>query len=232
MEASGVGVNSPEFLQKKIDRLKTALDEANVLMDRHVTERDEARAQLDALRRENADLKRQLEEGAGAAAPEVEAAPPPVPAVDPELERELRERIARLEGELEVAGQRVGAPVAVPGADPELQARIDSLQRELEAAQRERETAQSEREAAQSELENSRRDIEAARREADAARRDSDAARAAVAAIPVRPDSTAGVRSAPDMELPPPGALVSPEGIRGAPPNDHLLLFFPPLFPP
>src|SRR5258707_12119827 len=65
MEASNVGVNSPEFLQKKIDRLKTALDEANVLMDRHVTERDEARAVLDSLRRENDDLKRQLEAGGG-----------------------------------------------------------------------------------------------------------------------------------------------------------------------
>src|SRR3954451_11006185 len=113
MEASGVGVNSPEFLQKKIDRLKTALDEDNVLMDRHVTERDEARAQIDALRRENADLKRQLEEGAGAPAPGVEAAPPAP--VDPELERELRERITTLEREVEVAGQRVEAPVAVPG---------------------------------------------------------------------------------------------------------------------
>ena len=56
MEAEGLGVNSPEFLQKKIERLKTALDEANVLMDRQVTERDEARAQLDVVKRENADL--------------------------------------------------------------------------------------------------------------------------------------------------------------------------------
>src|SRR3954454_18250236 len=211
MEASGVGVNSPEFLQKKIDRLKTALDEANVLMDRHVTERDEARAQIDALRRENADLKRQLEEGAGAAAPAVEAAPP-APVLDPELEREV-----------EVAGQRVEAPAALPGADPELQARIDSLQRELEAAQRERE-------AAQTELDNSRRDTEAARRDADAARRDSDAARAAVAAIPVRLAAAAGVRSASDMELPSPGPFVSQEVIRDALDNDHFVLFCQPVF--
>src|SRR3954453_8753727 len=222
MEASGVGVNSPEFLQKKIDRLKTALDEANLLMDRHVTERDEARAQIDALRRENADLKRQLEEGAGAAAPAVEAAPP-APVLDPELERELRERITTLEREVEVAGQRVEEPVAVPGADPALQARVDSLQRELEAAQRERE-------AAQSELDNSRRDTEAARRDADAARRDSDAARAAVAAIPVPPDSTAGVRSASDMELPSPGPFVSQEVIRDALDNDNFVLFCQPVF--
>src|SRR3954447_13468824 len=229
MEASGVGVNSPEFLQKKIDRLKTALDEANVLMDRHVTERDEARAQIDALRRENADLKRQLEEGAGAAAPAVEAAPP-APVLDPELERELRERIATLEREVEVAGQRVEAPAAVPGADPELQTRIDSLQRELEAAQRDREAAQREREAAQTELDNSRRDTEAARRDADAARRDSDAARAAVAAIPVRPDSAAGVRAGSDMEMPSPGPFVSQEVIRDALDNDNFVLFCQPVF--
>src|SRR4051794_40689152 len=99
MEAN-IGVNSPEFLQKKIERLKTALDEANMLMDRHVTERDEARAQMDALRRENAELKRQLEEGggAGAAAPAAEAAPAPA-GLDPELEKELRDRIAQLESE-------------------------------------------------------------------------------------------------------------------------------------
>src|SRR3954447_9865026 len=115
MEASGVGVNSPEFLQKKIDRLKTALDEANVLMDRHVTERDEARAQIDALRRENADLKRQLEQGGGAAAAAAEA-PAAAPAIDPELERELRERIATLEREVEAASQRVEVPAPAPPA--------------------------------------------------------------------------------------------------------------------
>src|SRR6478752_3027899 len=98
MEA-GVGVNSPEFLQKKIERLKTALDEANMLMDRHVTERDEARAQIDALKRENADLKRQLEAGAPAAPAPAAEPVPAAPALDPELERELRDRIAQLESE-------------------------------------------------------------------------------------------------------------------------------------
>src|SRR3954447_10121622 len=119
----GIGVNSPEFLQKKIERLKTALDEANVLMDRQVTERDDARAQLDGVKRENQDLKRQLEElraqGGGAAtvadtpaepfaaaepfAPAEPAAPvePAVPAVDPAVEWSLRDRIAQLETERE-----------------------------------------------------------------------------------------------------------------------------------
>src|SRR3954469_12896203 len=100
MEAAGVGVNSPEFLQKKIERLKTALDEANALMDRHVTERDEARAQMDALRRENAELKRQVEAGGGGAAPAAEAAPAPA-GLDPTLEKELRDRITQLERERE-----------------------------------------------------------------------------------------------------------------------------------
>src|SRR6476646_5385340 len=103
MEA-GVGVNSPEFLQKKIDRLKTALEEANVLMDRQVTERDEARAELANVKRENTDLKRQLEsmsaQGGGAPAPAAEAAPvEQAPAVDPAIEQELRDRIAQLERE-------------------------------------------------------------------------------------------------------------------------------------
>src|SRR3954452_9227515 len=97
---SGVGVNSPEFLQKKIERLKTALEEANVLMDRQVTERDEARAQLESLKRENDELKRELAAGGGEApaaeAPAAEA-PAPAPAIDPALEQELRGRIAELE---------------------------------------------------------------------------------------------------------------------------------------
>src|SRR5436190_21979630 len=95
MESSSVGVNSPEFLQKKIERLKTALDEANALMDRHVTERDEARAQLDSARRENDELRRQLEAGGGGGG---EAAPAE-PGLDPAQEQELRDRIAALEGE-------------------------------------------------------------------------------------------------------------------------------------
>src|SRR5881392_938603 len=100
MEA-GIGVNSPEFLQKKIERLKTALDEANVLMDRQVTERDEARAQLESVKRENDELKRELEElqtRDGGAAPVADAPAPaveaPAPASDPALEQELRGRIA------------------------------------------------------------------------------------------------------------------------------------------
>lgn len=147
MEA-GIGVNSPEFLQKKIERLKTALEEANVLMDRQVTERDEARAQLETVKRENAELKRQLEQaGAAAAAP---AAAPETPAIDPTLEKHLRERIAQLESE------RDAAPVAA-GDDGQLQMRIDELQRQLSEAQ----TA-----------------LASARGDADAARRDADAARA------------------------------------------------------
>src|SRR4051812_23814954 len=130
MEA-GVGVNSPEFLQKKIERLKTALEEANVLMDRQVTERDEARAQLDVVRRENAELKEQLEQG-GAAAPEAAEA---APAIDPELEKELRDRIAQLEGE------RASLQSDRPDDEADLRDRIQSLQGELDAARRELDTA-------------------------------------------------------------------------------------------
>src|SRR3954452_12609484 len=98
MEA-GLGVNSPEFLQKKIERLKVALDEANLLMDRHVTERDEARAQLDSLRRENTELKRQLDAGGGGGAQAAAPEPAPAPGLDPALEQELRDRIAAVEAE-------------------------------------------------------------------------------------------------------------------------------------
>jgi EAL domain-containing protein (putative c-di-GMP-specific phosphodiesterase class I)/outer membrane murein-binding lipoprotein Lpp len=129
MEA-GVGVNSPEFLQKKIDRLKTALDEANSLMDRHVTERDEARAELDAVRRENAELQRRLEAAGGA--PAGDAAPA---GLDPALEQELRDRIGQLESEREALQSQQ------PGQEQELRARIDALQAELAAARREVETA-------------------------------------------------------------------------------------------
>src|SRR3954454_3905432 len=119
MEA-GVGVNSPEFLQKKIERLKTALEEANVLMDRQVTERDEARAQLDVAKRDNAELQRQVEElRAGGAAPAPAAEAPPAeaaPAVDPAVEEELRERITELERERDaLQGTSAGS-----GADQEL----------------------------------------------------------------------------------------------------------------
>src|SRR4051812_25919358 len=120
MEA-GVGVNSPEFLQKKIERLKTALDEANMLMDRHVTERDEARAELAAIKRENDELKRQVAAGGGAAA----AAEPAAPAVDPAIEKELRDRIAQLESE------RESLQSGAPEAEQELRTRIQSLESQL-----------------------------------------------------------------------------------------------------
>lgn len=123
MEA-GVGVNSPEFLQKKIERLKTALDEANALMDRQVTERDEARAQLATLKRENTELRRQLEQGGGAAAAAA-------PAADPAVEQELRERIEQLEAEI------AEAQSDKPAAEQELRAQITSLQLELGTAKRE-----------------------------------------------------------------------------------------------
>ena len=137
MEASGVGVNSPEFLQKKIERLKTALDEANVLMDRHVTERDEARAQLGALRRENEELKRQLGERGGPAPDgggEQQAT-----AADPAVEQELRDRIAQLEAERDQL--QSGRP---DDGGQELRTRIDALQSELDAASRDVETSRHE----------------------------------------------------------------------------------------
>src|SRR5881394_1521725 len=150
MEASGIGVNSPEFVQKKIERLKTALDEANALMDRHVTERDEARAQLDSARRENDELRRQLEAGGGGG----EAAPAE-PGLDPALEQELRDRIAALEGERDtlqgehdtlqgerdtLEGERETLQAA-SGGDRELLARVAALQNELEEARRQADQA-------------------------------------------------------------------------------------------
>src|SRR5947208_589744 len=104
MEASDIGVNSPEFLQRKIDRLKTALDEANELMDRHVTERDEARAQMDSLKRENSELRRDLEAARAAAGG--------APTADVQaLEQELRDRIAALEAERDdLLAQAAAAP--------------------------------------------------------------------------------------------------------------------------
>src|SRR5689334_24841948 len=95
----GIGVNSPEFLQKKIERLKTALDEANVLMDRQVTERDEARAQLESVKRENQELRRELDELRAQGVPPTPAAE--TSGLDPELEQSLRDHIAQLESERE-----------------------------------------------------------------------------------------------------------------------------------
>src|SRR5689334_6544252 len=87
----GVGVHSPEFLQRKVERLKTALDEANLLMDRHVAERDDARAQIGSLKQENEELRRHLSQRES----DVANAAAPVP----EIEAELRARIAQLESE-------------------------------------------------------------------------------------------------------------------------------------
>ncbi len=114
------GINTPEFLQKKVERLKTALDEANSLMDRQVKERDAARAQTEALRQENAKLKRELAEAAGRAPAKVEESV--VAAVDPELERWLRERIATLESQLAKA---TAAATASPVPEESLPPRVE-----------------------------------------------------------------------------------------------------------
>ncbi|HEX4716897.1 MAG TPA: EAL domain-containing protein [Thermoleophilaceae bacterium] len=163
MEASGVGVNAPEFLQKKIERLKLALDEANMLMDRHVTERDEARAQLDAAKRENEELRRQLGEGGGGAP----AGGEPAPAADTALEQELRDRVAELEAE---RGQLQSDR---PDGEQGLRDRIDALQSELDNAR--------------GDLETSRRDADSARRDAEAARAAAAAVQPPVPAGPRRP---------------------------------------------
>lgn len=204
MEA-GIGVNSPEFLQKKIERLKTALDEANVLMDRHVTERDEARAQMDALRRENEDLKRQLAAGGGGDGGG--GAPAPAPVIDPALEQELRDHIAQLETERESLQAGAGEPADTQA----LRSRIDALETDLAAARRE--------------VERSRADVETARRDADAARATAQAATAQAAAnMPV------ARRPMTDTDLVSPGPFVSQEVIRDALDNDNFVLFCQPVF--
>src|SRR6476620_8720477 len=151
MDEAGVGFNSPEFLQKKIERLKTALDEANLLMDRQVTERDEARAQLAELQRENSELKRQLDAGGGA------GAAPDEPALDPKLEQHLREKIETLQAERDSLKESLSAGSS--GGDEELHARIASLQTELA-------TAQSEAEAARGDAATARGEAATARSEA------------------------------------------------------------------
>jgi EAL domain-containing protein (putative c-di-GMP-specific phosphodiesterase class I) len=210
---SAFGLNSPDFLQKKIERLKTALGEANVLMDRQVTERDEARAQLDALKRENEELKRQIADGGRVATSESQ---PPV--IDPVLEAELRERIAELE--------RDSLQARAPDVDPQLQERIDSLQRDLDGARCDLEDSRRE-------IDTSRRDSEAARRDAEAARRDADDARTAAAAaaqaVQAAP-AVAGRRPPADTDLPAPGPFVSQEVIRDALENDNFVLFCQPVF--
>ena len=216
MEAGGVGVNSPEFLQKKIERLKTALDEANVLMDRQVTERDEARAQLDGVKRENEELKRELEQlraqAGSAPAADAEAAPEPV-AIDPALEQELRDRIAQLEAERD---QR--PPEADSGRSENEQAlreRADYLQRQLDDARRDLD-------AARSAADTARADASSARADADTARRESQQAQQAIATGARRPMS--------EPELPAAGPFVSQEVIRDALDNDNFVLFCQPVF--
>lgn len=99
MEASNVGVNSPEFLNKKIDRLKRALEEANQLMDRHVAERDEARAQAAKAQSELAELKRRVGDGGGAApAPSADGDAAPQSSAEAD---ELRGQVEALQGELD-----------------------------------------------------------------------------------------------------------------------------------
>lgn len=97
MEASNVGVNSPEFLQKKVERLKRALEEANQLMDRHVAERDEARAQAAKAQQELADLKRRIEGG------EVTVGDPATGSGPQSTEEanELRDQLEAMQAELE-----------------------------------------------------------------------------------------------------------------------------------
>lgn len=96
MEASNVGVNSPEFLQKKVERLKRALEEANQLMDRHVAERDEARAQAAKAQQELADLKRRIEGGEVAVGEGPAAGQPSTEEAD-----ELRSQLEAMQAELE-----------------------------------------------------------------------------------------------------------------------------------
>jgi EAL domain-containing protein (putative c-di-GMP-specific phosphodiesterase class I) len=213
----GVGVNSPEFLQKKIDRLKTALDEANVLMDRQVTERDEARAQLERAKDENHELRRELEQlraQGGAAPPEGGAAPEgaaPVPAIDQALESELRNRIAQLEEE------RDSLSAGSPDGEQQLRERADYLQRQLDDSRRDLE-------AARGQLDTARRDVDSARADADTARREAQ--------VQAQAQAPAGVsrRPMPDAELPAAGPFVSQEVIRDALDNDNFVLFCQPVF--
>ena len=100
MEASNVGVNSPEFLQKKVERLKRALEEANQLMDRHVAERDEARKAAAAAQKELADLKRQIETGEVAMAEPSESSPGGEVQSSEEA-NELRGQLEAMQAELE-----------------------------------------------------------------------------------------------------------------------------------
>jgi EAL domain-containing protein (putative c-di-GMP-specific phosphodiesterase class I) len=123
MEAGNVGVNSPEFLNKKVDRLKRALEEANQLMDRHVAERDEARAQAVKAQQELAALKRRVGEGGDAPAPA--AGGDAAPASSAEAD-ELRSQLEGLHAELDrtrseldsTRTRLVDAEVAAPAGAP------------------------------------------------------------------------------------------------------------------
>jgi EAL domain-containing protein (putative c-di-GMP-specific phosphodiesterase class I) len=235
MEA-GLGVNSPEFLQKKIERLKSALDEANALMDRHVTERDEARAELDALKRERDDLKRQVDQlqaqaGGEPAAAQAPAPEPAPPATDPRVEQELRDRIAQLESERESlqAGQ--------PADDQALRDRADYLQRELDNARGDLATARTEIDNIRRDADTARAAADSARADADTAKREADNARAAAetarreAQTQVATTTAAGQRRpSPDADLPAAGPFVSQEVIRDALDNDNFVLFCQPVF--
>jgi EAL domain-containing protein (putative c-di-GMP-specific phosphodiesterase class I) len=239
----GVGVNSPEFLQKKIERLKTALEEANVLMDRQVTERDDARAQLEVFKSENQELKRELEDlraHGGAAAVEGGSAPAEgdaaaAPAgIDPALEQELRDRISQLEAERDQASAERDQASAErdPGSSENEQAlreRADYLQRQLDDTRRDLEAARTAADSARADADTARADASTARAAADTARADADAARresqqtlAAAAAGARRPTS--------ESELPAPGPFVSQEVIRDALDNDNFVLFCQPVF--
>jgi EAL domain-containing protein (putative c-di-GMP-specific phosphodiesterase class I) len=230
MEAGGVGVNSPEFLQKKIERLKAALEEANVLMDRQVTERDDARAQLDVVKRENEDLMRELEQlraqGAGAPPEYTEAASEPA-GVDPALEHELRDRIAQLEAERDQprpepdTGSSENEQALRERADY-LQRQLDDARRDLDAARSAADTARAEADTARADASSARADASSARADADAARRESQQAQATIAASARRPMG--------EPELPAPGPFVSQEVIRDALENDNFVLFCQPVF--
>jgi EAL domain-containing protein (putative c-di-GMP-specific phosphodiesterase class I) len=233
MEA-GLGVNSPEFLQKKIERLKSALDEANALMDRHVTERDEARAELDALKRERDDLKRQVDQlqaQAGGAPPIAEQAPAPAPpATDPAVEQELRDRIAQLESE------RASLQSGQPADDQALRDRADYLQRELDNARNDLATARAEIDNVRRDADTARADADTAKRDAETAKRDADNARAAAetarreAQTQVATTAASQRRPSPDANLPAAGPFVSQEVIRDALDNDNFVLFCQPVF--
>jgi EAL domain-containing protein (putative c-di-GMP-specific phosphodiesterase class I) len=233
---SGFGVNSPEFLQKKVERLKTALDEANVLMDRQVTERDDARAQVEELRRANDDLKRQLAETAEVAA-----------AADPAVAQELRDRVSQLEAErgaVESAhltqGQELrdriaqleaelDAAAAQPADDPELRARVDSLQGELDTARGDLEAARMEAATAQANAATAQANAATAQAEAATAQADAASARAELSSAPAVAQPPGPV-PVPDGDLPANGPFVSQQVIRDAIDNDDFVLFCQPVF--